>query len=271
MSSEAQVRANRENAQKSTGPTSPEGKARSSRNALTHGLLSCDIVTFGEDAEELECLPRGVDGQAGARRGGGADSGGPCGGDILAAAPCGRMEMRFTYIHYFNHYRDQGKLEELTAEERSNLSDNISALILANERFVSNLDRHEAHIERGFYKALHELKKLQAERADDGGRRTEKRRQTTEDGGQAEDKVTQGEGNAEASRGRAQAVAGAPEEETDSAKRSQSGAEGERAAGEDDSAKRSQSELRRCGCTGGTRVSPDQSDRGDAERQVSRK
>ena len=38
--SEARIRANRENARKSTGPRSAEGKARSSRNATTHGLTA---------------------------------------------------------------------------------------------------------------------------------------------------------------------------------------------------------------------------------------
>lgn len=36
--------ANRQNAQKSTGPRTPEGKAVSSRNAITHGLHAVDIV-----------------------------------------------------------------------------------------------------------------------------------------------------------------------------------------------------------------------------------
>ncbi len=41
--------ANRRNAQKSTGPKTLQGKARSKRNALTHGLLSKEIflAAFG--------------------------------------------------------------------------------------------------------------------------------------------------------------------------------------------------------------------------------
>jgi hypothetical protein len=38
MASERQIAANRRNAKKSTGPRSADGKARSSRNALRHGL-----------------------------------------------------------------------------------------------------------------------------------------------------------------------------------------------------------------------------------------
>jgi hypothetical protein len=40
---EAQINANRENAQKSTGPRTAEGKAASSRNGLKHGLRAVRI------------------------------------------------------------------------------------------------------------------------------------------------------------------------------------------------------------------------------------
>jgi len=36
--------ANRQNSQQSTGPQSPGGKARSSRNALKHGLLAKEVM-----------------------------------------------------------------------------------------------------------------------------------------------------------------------------------------------------------------------------------
>jgi hypothetical protein len=44
-----QTKANRLNALKSTGPRTAEGKARSSRNALTHGLTAQEVVIPGED------------------------------------------------------------------------------------------------------------------------------------------------------------------------------------------------------------------------------
>jgi hypothetical protein len=58
-SSAAQIRANRENAQKSTGPTSKAGKERSSRNAIKHGIFSARVepVVDGsmmEDPGEFE-------------------------------------------------------------------------------------------------------------------------------------------------------------------------------------------------------------------------
>src|SRR5262245_51684283 len=49
MASTDQIKANRLNALKSTGPRTAKGKARSSRNALTHGLTAQEIVIPGED------------------------------------------------------------------------------------------------------------------------------------------------------------------------------------------------------------------------------
>jgi hypothetical protein len=53
--------ANRENALKSTGPTTPEGKAASSRNAVKHGMLAATPVLPGiESPEEWEHHRAGV-------------------------------------------------------------------------------------------------------------------------------------------------------------------------------------------------------------------
>jgi hypothetical protein len=49
MASERQIRANRRNALKSTGPRTAAGKVASSRNALRHGLTAHQVVIEGED------------------------------------------------------------------------------------------------------------------------------------------------------------------------------------------------------------------------------
>jgi hypothetical protein len=56
MSTAAQIEANRLNAQSSTGPVSPEGKAKSSLNALSHGFYSKYLLLPNEDPAELESL-----------------------------------------------------------------------------------------------------------------------------------------------------------------------------------------------------------------------
>jgi hypothetical protein len=56
MSTESQIDANRRNAQKSTGPRTPEGKSISSANALKHGLASGFRVLQAENQEEFDKL-----------------------------------------------------------------------------------------------------------------------------------------------------------------------------------------------------------------------
>jgi hypothetical protein len=56
MATLRQIEANRRNAQKSTGPTSPEGKAASSMNALKTGLHAKSLVLPSEDPADLELL-----------------------------------------------------------------------------------------------------------------------------------------------------------------------------------------------------------------------
>jgi hypothetical protein len=56
MSSDNQIQANRANAQKSTGPRSPAGKANSRLNALKTGIHATSPLIPGEDPEALEIL-----------------------------------------------------------------------------------------------------------------------------------------------------------------------------------------------------------------------
>ncbi len=56
MASAAQVRANRENAKRSTGPRTEAGKQTTKFNALIHGLAAESLVIRGEDPAKLEAL-----------------------------------------------------------------------------------------------------------------------------------------------------------------------------------------------------------------------
>ncbi len=53
MATEAQIRANRENSKKSTGPKTQEGKERVRRNALKHGLTGSGVALPSEDQAEI--------------------------------------------------------------------------------------------------------------------------------------------------------------------------------------------------------------------------
>ena len=61
--SEKQLAANQANAQKSTGPKTPEGQAVSKMNAVKHGIWSKEVLVRGfnlkENSRELAALHEG--------------------------------------------------------------------------------------------------------------------------------------------------------------------------------------------------------------------
>ena len=54
MTSDKQEQANAQNAQLSTGPVTPEGKAVVARNAVKHGIFAKDLVINAGDGREDE-------------------------------------------------------------------------------------------------------------------------------------------------------------------------------------------------------------------------
>jgi hypothetical protein len=56
MISDRRKKSSRANGAKSHGPTTPEGKKRSSRNAVQHGLLAQCVLLTGEDAANFDIL-----------------------------------------------------------------------------------------------------------------------------------------------------------------------------------------------------------------------
>ena len=60
MTSFAQWQANRRNAAKSTGPVTSEGKTRSRRNAVRHGLTAETVIGALEDAEDYKLFEAAI-------------------------------------------------------------------------------------------------------------------------------------------------------------------------------------------------------------------
>jgi hypothetical protein len=54
MTSFRQFEANRQNARRSTGPNTDEGKRRSRRNAMRHGLCAETVIEIVEDIEDYK-------------------------------------------------------------------------------------------------------------------------------------------------------------------------------------------------------------------------
>src|SRR5881275_1158883 len=60
MTSYKQIEANRRNARRSTGPITTEGKLRSRRNAVRHGLTAETVIGALEDAEDYQAFEAAI-------------------------------------------------------------------------------------------------------------------------------------------------------------------------------------------------------------------
>jgi hypothetical protein len=60
MTTFKQIEANRRNARRSTGPTTEDGKLRSRRNAVRHGLTADTVIAALEDAEDYKSFQAAV-------------------------------------------------------------------------------------------------------------------------------------------------------------------------------------------------------------------
>jgi hypothetical protein len=60
MATEKQIAANRQNAKCSTGPRTDQGKRRSRRNAVRHGLTAETVIDVLENAADYDALAAAI-------------------------------------------------------------------------------------------------------------------------------------------------------------------------------------------------------------------
>ncbi len=163
MSSQKRIDANRRNAQKSTGPRTPEGKARSAQNALRHGLASISPHSFlaAEDRTAFDRLLTGY---------------------MRIYEPAHQDEVHLLTDAVFCKWRQQRawtaeaqQLEMAIAENQYDLQKKLPkanvAAHLANGFIHSAeqsqlLRRYEAQLHRQYLRNLKELRDLQATRTE---------------------------------------------------------------------------------------------------------
>lgn len=142
--SQARLKANRENALKSTGPKTEEGKGICARNAVKHGLRANKLLVPEESQREFNAMALGLRGQI---------------------QPVGEIE--------------EFLVDRLIAAAwRMRRAHEIEAVLLAQDPYsrslenrfrqcaeqIKTLGRYETLHEKAFYRALAEIEKLQVRR-----------------------------------------------------------------------------------------------------------
>jgi hypothetical protein len=159
QTSEAQIHANRQNSQKSAGPSTPAGRAKSAQNSLKHGLTGKTVVLPGEDQSEYDNALQTL---------------------IEAHQPATQEELRLvqsllncewrlnrimlleTSILFKGALEFKDKFDDKTPIERQHLIN--AETYLKYEKSLRNLNIQEARLRRTMDKDRAELKNLQIQR-----------------------------------------------------------------------------------------------------------
>ena len=157
--SAAKLQANRGNAQLSTGPTSPDGRAKSSLNAVKTALTGRTVLLPSDDAAEYESfLQAFIDEYSPV---------GPRESDLVQSIADTRWRMRripcleaALYAHGSIEFADA--FEEQHPSARPSL--NQAQAFLKYEKQLRNLQLQEARLFRRYEKERAELRQLQQER-----------------------------------------------------------------------------------------------------------
>ena len=162
MASQKQIDANRANAQLSTGPKTPEGKAASRLNALKHGLTAQDAVLACEDPDLFNQSRESFQEQF--------QPVGPV--ETFLVDQIVMAAWRLTRIRGL-----ETSLFELRLLDQADSIDEAYRGLTPYDRLAyvfhsdcgcpdafTTLARYETRVERAFYRALHELQRLQSAR-----------------------------------------------------------------------------------------------------------
>jgi hypothetical protein len=141
MASPAQLAANQANAQRSTGPTTAEGKARVAQNALRHGLTARHLVIRDDEHEEFAALQDSLAAQL--------DPQGPM--EILAFQELLHAAWSLQRFRRIEAEASRGTVEDFT--------DPATAAVL------DRLSHYQARAQRAWKRAPQQLRVLQTDRA----------------------------------------------------------------------------------------------------------
>lgn len=150
----AKIKANRQNAKKSTGPTTSAGKAASACNSLRHGLLSRKAILADENRSDFSLLSTQL---------------------YEDLDPKGALECVIVERLIGQAWRLRRLLEvERAFFSQNDLTSTFCGLLSDQEKRgfqfsmsadgLALLSRYESTLDRSFYRNIHELQRLQASR-----------------------------------------------------------------------------------------------------------
>ena len=162
MSTQKQLDANRRNAQKSTGPRTPEGLAAVRLNGLKHGLCAETLVLEGESESDFHTLLDSLYAEHGPAT--------PTEELLVSQLAMAAWRLRRLYNMEGGFFCVQAlNLEQTIDEDYANLStaDRQAIVFLTDSKgpyTLAKFGRYEARLERSIYRALHELQRLKVRR-----------------------------------------------------------------------------------------------------------
>jgi hypothetical protein len=157
VATDKQTAANRLNAQKSTGPRTPEGRAAVRLNGVKHGLTAETIVLKGESQADFTNLLDSLETEH--------DPASPTEEALVVQLAMATWRLRRLYHAEAGFYAF--KLKD-TADNRKDLklddAEHMGLIADWNNKTLDMFNRQEGRLERSFYRALHELQRLRKER-----------------------------------------------------------------------------------------------------------
>src|SRR5207253_931336 len=143
MISPEKLAANQANAQHSTGPKTPEGKARSAANSRTHGLCAKESLVAAEEKEDFDQLQEGFN---------------------VDLSPEGAVQQTL-FEEIVGAAWQMRRIRSMETEACSG-HDSYTAILNDEplQKKLERLARHKTRIERTFHRALKEFKRIHNER-----------------------------------------------------------------------------------------------------------
>jgi len=153
MSTERRINASRLNGARSSGPSTEEGKEKSARNAIRHGMLSQSVVLLGESTERFQALLQAFTAEFSPET------------EAETALVENMSVARWRQMRVWGIEKSSFDREMLQQDPALGPPSVRAAIVFKNlsdgSRALDNIHRYETSYERQFNRALRELRRLQ--------------------------------------------------------------------------------------------------------------